>query len=734
LYLFSLKYPFRGLFVAFLLFTTSQSALAADLRPVIAPYPQEFKEINQKKASSFKKKLLTEQKGLITVPTARMPPSGTMSLDASNTKAVTNISVAMQMAPALEIKLRQSIIKGAIKPHQNKLQPGVDVALRLIPETQYAPAIALTLQSAVGSRALAYETLVASKRIDRFDISAGMVWGALGKGPKIKNPLSLHNHFDKERKSDIAQTWNYNQPEKPHGPEEWFTGKNAGLFVGLKYDLPFIEGLSLNAEYGAHNFMGALMNAHGKSDNIDPWAAGLSYQPFSGITLGVASLGGKEIMGQINLSAPLSTWWFSSNKNKSPPPLYPTRRYNFDSDITLSQARAATYDYNLTATSVLPHRITTIMDHEPYRPLPQEIGRTARILSQDAGYNVEALEILPMRYGLRGPSVQIMRSDLERAVIWNQGSPQEIWRNTKINMPSPAVSEKDFKPSIRDFAKNFRLQFLNQTSLNEDDHGVITRNAIILETHQNITHNLMTQAGLRLNLLSNISEMHLTRMPHLSPVRSDIAAFTQRTIALDHMFLGYFKTLRDDVHFMAAAGYLEEMYGGAGGEILYRPQNKAWSIGADGWKLLRRDPWSDMAQGFTGENTYTAHLNANYEIPDTNLTIHAKAGRYLGGDLGGTLALRHDFKQGGSIEAFATITDSADLDSFGNLTHIYSGLKLALPIGSAPVVPEGSSVQFDIGQLGRQSGQILNHPAPLYDMTQDFSVRQIARDWNSVIE
>ena len=111
-----------------------------------------------------------------------------------------------------------------------------------------------------------------------------------------------------------------------------------------------------------------------------------------------------------------------------------------------------------------------------------------------------------------------------------------------------------------------------------------------------------------------------------------------------------------------------------------------------------------------------------------------KAGRYLAQDLGGTLSLTKTMKNGASIEAFATATNQADFDLFGGATHLYSGLRLTLPLGNAPLLPDGSHARLAAAPLGRDIGQSLDSPLPLYTLTEPFSYRSLAQNWKEIID
>ena len=141
-----------------------------------------------------------------------------------------------------------------------------------------------------------------------------------------------------------------------------------------------------------------------------------------------------------------------------------------------------------------------------------------------------------------------------------------------------------------------------------------------------------------------------------------------------------------------------------------------------------------LAMMFNGDHVLTGYLKGWYEISDTDLTLYLKAGRYLGQDWGGTFSLSKAMQNGVKLDAFVTATDHADFDQFGGTTHLYSGIRLRLPIGNAPLVPKSSEIRVTAAPLGRDTGQSLESPLPLYDMTQPFSTRAMVRDWNGVTE
>lgn len=175
------------------------------------------------------------------------------------------------------------------------------------------------------------------------------------------------------------------------------------------------------------------------------------------------------------------------------------------------------------------------------------------------------------------------------------------------------------------------------------------------------------------------------------------------------------------------------MYGGAGGEVLYRPFGKRFAIGLESWLALKRDPNSSLNNGFTGDSLLSGHVNGWYSFPKDALTVQASFGRYLAEDIGGSLSMRKSFKNGAALEGFITVTDNADYDVFGGTTHAYHGVRLSLPLGNVKYIPEGSAATFDFSPLGRDTGQRIDAPLPLYETTERLSYEHIANHWRDIL-
>lgn len=663
--------------------------------------------------------------GLNTTYNARHDKAGTIRAGLSTLDPYLHGMINLQLTPRLQIGLRQSALISDINGPADRLFPGVDLKIKVLDERKYIPALSLGIQSALGHKRMAGEYLAFSKRYEDIDFTTGMAWGRLGTAAHMNNPLGMiSSHFDKRRTLD---------GEAPNSLEDWFTGKDIGFFAGLEYNPP-VTGLSLKADWGADRYI-VEQNSF-DFDPPDPWALGLNYSPADWMNIGFALIGGEKLMGHLNLQNPLSG--LPPGKKRAEKTVMRPYRTGLSLPGRM-ETSAQMENIQLYGTQKNTAEAWTMLDLKQSQTLPQQIGRAAQHMSNHAGEYIEALHITPAMHGLYGPTIRLMRRDLEQALVRHQGSADEIWRHVEFSdMPPPALAPENLYQTHRIAAGHidrFTLTLDNQVSLSEEDSGFLYRTALLLGHRKKLSNRLMAGTEIRLNLHDNLHRLRQFRQTPILPVRSNIDDFTERTLSVDRAYFGYLRTIKPGFHMAVSAGILEEMYSGFGGEVLYRPFGKTLAVGAEAFQLFKRDPDAPLNLGLNGDHILSGHLNVWYEFPNTEMNLKLSAGRYLAEDLGSTVSLQKRFSNGLSVEAFLTATNKADPDIFGSTTHLYSGLKFRLPIGNLhKFIPDDSAVTLTAAQLGRDSGQKLDRPLPLYELTEPFSYRHITQNWTSVLD
>lgn len=643
--------------------------------------------------------------GLNTIPTARMDPEGTFRVGSGYDGFYTHLTAGTQIADHLYLGLRQTMDNA----DPSGLYPGMDLKLRLFREAKLRPEIAIGIQSAFGNRRMAGEFLALSKRYYDFDFTMGLGWGRLGTRQSIPNPMLLHTFGPSNRNLDGTS---------PSLPKDWFNG-DAGFFGGVQYFTP-INGLSLMADWSSDGWS-AERRAYDDFKAPAPWSIGAAYSPVPFLQTGIAYQGDDNLIARIGLSANLDDWRGRLAPSPSEIPLAPGRPSHYDLPDLCHQI----HDIRISGASA-----SASLDLNDLDPTSFQIGQAARCLANSAGADPEQISLQLRHAGLNGPVIAFNRRDLEQAMLRQQGSPEEIWSNILFSDDVPSTQVGKFQSRMsREFSLRYDLN--KDVSLTNEDTGVLYRSSFVPSLSRSIGGGRYIGAALRFNLDHNLNA--LDSVPSASSsraVRSDIADFAERGVHIERAYLSQAFTLSPRLFVLGHIGYLEEMYGGASGEILYRPFGKPWAIGLELSEVFKRNPLTRLALDRDSSFTTTGFINGYYEFPGTNATLHASAGRFLGGEYGASLDLSNRFDNGVRIGGTMTALTRKDQNPSGEDTAYYAGLTLSLPLGTLRALPDGSRLNIDTRPMGRDRGQRLDLPLSLYEATEPFSYRTVTRQWS----
>lgn len=628
--------------------------------------------------------------GLNTIPNARMDDAGTLRIGTSTLDPYLNGYIGLQVTSALSVVLRQSAETSDLTDSPERLYPGLDFKLRLYEEQQRRPALVIGAQSAFGHKRMSGEYIALSKRYHNFDFTAGLGWGRFGTAGHIDNPLHIFgNHFKKNRNFDS---------ETANTPEYWFTGDKVGFFGGIQYFTP-IKGLSLKLDYGADRYTAEQQDS--TFDTGAPWTIGADYTYKKWLTAGIGIQGNDKIMARLSLQSNPKQW-------------------------PLGEQKKPNQEYSIRQTPENDTSLHADLKLHAYEPASRAIGRTLKDINKNAKPKIEEIKLTPHYEGLNGQTLSMLRKDVENA-LRHEGSPQEIWDNTKIH-PNP-----DHNNALKPHA-DFRLIFDNQISLAEDEIGVQYRSSLIPQLKIHAFKGLSLAGGIRLNIGDNLFDYNTARNTPTKPVRSNINDFTQTLISIDDAYLNYTSALTPGLYGSITAGYLEELYAGYGAKILYRPYKSRLAAGIEAWHAKQRDPTSRLNLKLKGRETASAFFNIWYDLPEHDMTASLKTGRFLGGDAGTRLQIQKRLDNGIKIEGQITASNRRNSDAFGGTTNLYHGLTLTVPFGDIPKVPKNSVIRVSAKPFGRDIGQTLNTNENIYEKTQKLSYGETIKNWKDLFK
>lgn len=660
--------------------------------------------------------------GLISTPSARMSDTGTLHTGISNSDPYSSAFMGMQISDYLYINLRQTAESSSLKDEVTTFYPSLDLKFKLFDESKFIPMLSFGLDSAFTDKRMSGEYMAASKQFGAFDFTAGIGWGRYATAKHFINPFhAFGNHFKENR--------NLNSDE-PSGPEHWFTGEHIGFFGGIEYFTPF-DGLSLKADYGADRFSFETDLLGFKKP--PPWSIGLSYSPFDWINASIGTAGLEKITAQISVQTNFKNLNVSPTKKRKLPKLN-TDRFQLSTKEQkdfLAKAKGLMLYDPAPEPNNLSQSVSKQLELDDHSSLPDQAGIAAIHMANISNAETETLKIIPTYKGLIGPEISIQRQELEAFHQEKQGSPEELWHSTHIQKPLKNLQKSPHtKPQD---ALSFILE--NHTSLIEEDSGLLNRTSLIAESSGWHFFGLLNAgASLRLNVADNLDEIALLRPLSALPVRSDVQFFTDDLVSVDRSYLSYKTNLNHNTYLALTAGYLEEFYGGAGGEILYRPYDKRFALGAEAWLVNRRDPFTSMNTGFNGDSLMSGHINAWYHWPQSDLVMQASIGRYLAEDIGAGLALEKHFKNGVQFSAYASLTDQKDQTILGGTSNIFHGFKISVPLGHLKHMPAGSRIVQKIEPFGRDQGQRIDKAEPLYELTERFSKHHLSEYWDTFLK
>jgi hypothetical protein len=139
-------------------------------------------------------------------------------------------------------------------------------------------------------------------------------------------------------------------------------------------------------------------------------------------------------------------------------------------------------------------------------------------------------------------------------------------------------------------------------------------------------------------------------------VRQDRRLYlTEGESGLRRMSLDYLIDINSNIKAKITSGYLEWMYGGVGGEIIYMPNNKRWAIGVDTYWIKQRE--FDQKFSFKDYETLTGFVTYYRDIPFYDMRLKLSAGKFIGKDKGVHVDISRRFDTGARVGGIVALTD-----------------------------------------------------------------------------
>ena len=606
--------------------------------------------------------------GLINTPSARFDKDGEFTFGVSNDDPFNRLYAKMQWLPWLEVVVRYSELENTSYEgmDQTAKDKGIDVKIRLFEETQYIPDIAMGILDLGGNGYFSSEYLVATKNFKNVDFNIGMGWGKLNGKAHLGNPLgALLSTFDSRSSSNDAYGGGLNL-------STLFSGKTASVFAGLEFFTPIIPNLSLKLEYDTTDYTYSLNQEEkdfrkaGDLFRLDSdFNIGLNYRINTSerdkVDLSLGFVRGNTVYANFSVHSNLN---FSGTPNYIAPPetlnipyLAPISELNdewkkyFYDTIMWQMANEGMVTHSIISNG---NDLQAEISQGRFQNSIQAIDLASRILANNSPINIDQITVINLDHGIETLRATIPRKDLvasvangpldETLVVFN---PPESKSNNKI------VKDNEFL--YPNFYWTIKPHLLG--TLQHQEQFYFWQMEALIHTEYAIKKGLYLTADIGIDIKNNY-ENYTWHAPdgQLHHVRQNRRLYlTEGTSGLRQMSLAYTTSINSNIKAKVALGYLEWMFGGFGGEILYLPDHKRWALGMDVWWLKQRD--FDQKFSFQDYEVITAMTTFYYDLPFYDMRLKLSAGQFMGKDKGALLDVSRRFYTGARVGAKVALTD-----------------------------------------------------------------------------
>ena len=578
----------------------------------------------------------------------------------------------MQFFPWMEVVVRytegrnRDYLPGSVQTWKDK---GLDVKFRLLQEGEFFPGLALGMTDLGGTGEFSGEYIVASKRFKNIDLSLGLGWGRLGGIDHIGTPGLISNIL-----SNVDQSFGDNVS---FGGDlrlgNFFTDKSVSIFGGIEYFTP-IPNFSVKLEYDTSDYgwvEGNRLTFHDNNPNSDLFkldtrlniAMNYRYEMTERdkVDLSLGFVHGNTLYANVAVHSNLN---FSGKPNitmgaekVNQPYLEPYPKLNADWKKYLSDSIM----WQMGNAGIATHRLIfngnellAEISQSRFQKTIHAIDLAARFLANNSPTNIDKITVINIDEGIETLRATVSREALVNSVA-NGALDETLLEFNIFNPLDPGAIVKD----------NDYLYPHLSTSLRPNMRGTLQHQArfyfwqleVLASAVVSFTKGLYLTAEYGIDIANNFEDYYY-HIPDgtLYHVRQNRRLYlTQGESGLRSLALDYFIDLHPNVKAKLSVGYLEWMYGGYGGEILYMPDHKQWALGLDAHWVKQRE--YDGGLNFLDYETVTGFLSFYYDVPFYDMRFKINAGKFLGKDTGVHVDISRRFNTGARVGAIVAITN-----------------------------------------------------------------------------
>ncbi|GAB4369561.1 MAG: YjbH domain-containing protein [Deltaproteobacteria bacterium] len=626
--------------------------------------------------------------GLLETPTARVMETNRYRVGAAIADPYRWYYGAIGIFPRVEAAGRITEVRGVpgfseFGGYGDFKDKAFDLKVQFLREGKYAPALSLAILDPHGTRIYSSQAIVASKQIFPFDFTIGLGNGRLGKSPlpSTGEGIGLELFTD---------------------PREWW--QDANLFGGIQFAPS--ERFALVAEYSPVAYHrqanDPARDVHFRDPVPSRFNFGLRWKPLRWAEVDLSWQRGNRI--GVNLSVA-----FDIGRELLPiydPPYREpaeARANPVEDRITQALAASGFRDIGVSFDGLLL-RIEARNDR--YFFPERAIGMILELLSSMEPERFEYIQIVLTEEGI--PLLGFAAtghglSGYDRGEIPGKRFP-DISRFTlglAETPPLPVRHRRRFdwtlRPSFETFLNDPSGFFKYRLGAAGEVRAMPWRGGTLL----------LGVEGYPLNTVSTVN------VPLSIPVRSDLPLYKKEDAALGRLLAEQIVRAPGPAYGRIAAGYLEVMYAGVDAETAVPLIDGRILAGVGGSYVWKRDP-GDPFRLLSDRRYHTLFLNGRLNLPEADLFLDVRGGRFLAGDLGARFTLSKVVR-GVTLSAWYSVTDTSDFTDPFNRGYHDKGIAVEIPIRLFLGRDSRTAYRFSLSPWTRDAGQDLDRHRSLFD-------------------
>lgn len=664
----------------------------------------------------------TGQTGLINMPDGRIDPDGTWRIGVSKADPYLAGWSSVSILPFLEVSGRYTNIKGTSSQFQSAYwknygdykDKSFDAKVMMFKESEYLPSLAAGIQDFQGTGIFHARYLAVSKRFDNLDITMGAgsgridgIFGGVRYYPSGFNNIALVAEYDaNDYKKDIYSTLSGSALHK------------KGATYGIEYKWGWL-GLQVSSQHGEIGLNGYISIPLGEKEYVPKFE---EPEPYVKLT-----------------PRPTVRQWEEEADH---------RRRILDA---LNQQ-----GFKNISVFFADGKVAVSLTNTRISQMSRAVGRAARTLLLLSPQETREIRITYLVNDL--PVATYTFADVSRLQQYFNGliSRKELAGFVAVDYASPFASHgsdalADMRVSVdepqsqvdvlyndggdiialqQDDADLSKIRLVPKLALYLNDPSGAFRYDIFARGSydRHLKDKLFLNIAADLTLFEDVSEVSNPSNSLLPHVRTDVAEYKRGGWGkLNRALLNKYYQAAERVYTRASAGIYEEMFAGAGGQVLYLPYRGSWAADLSVDWLRQRDFSGGI--GFRDYSTMTVLGALHYRLP-MGMTATFRAGRFLAQDKGVRFEVKRRFQSGVELGAWYTRTNGNDITSPGSPENPYDdkGVFMSVPLNIMLTKDTQSHAGFAIAPWTRDVGQMVSSPGDLYDMLEKPVLNMLDRD------